>query len=360
MTETAIKWECVPDIDEIFGDISFSYQALEKGSLLVVMHGKQRDLVLKFPRVIALRYEDDCPGFDPLPSPLPTLKNGRTFPTLKIEQSDWLSQWAPIYSGSSLKDITHFALISLNDLVQIIAMPAVEAYWKDIKLPAVQLALNQEKRYEPHQFNKMNLFGADSNSKGAESPKNNTKVIDGLKQSAEQGFVTAQTDLGLRYKNGKGLPQDYKLAAEWLHKAANQNNVRAQFTLASLYEDGLGVPQNYQIAAEWYIKAADKGFAPAQNNLGVCFATGQGVDKSVVIAYALYCTALEPYINAKMNYIEIQKLMSADEITAGSQLILEMTKPGSLVEAIKQYQKKLPLFESRHLSQIFKSSINLT
>jgi hypothetical protein len=82
-----------------------------------------RTLSLRFTQVIALRYEDECPGFDPLPKELPMLKPGVTFPLLKIEESEWAKQWA-MYNN-----LVHLALISSDDLVQLVANPEVDARW---------------------------------------------------------------------------------------------------------------------------------------------------------------------------------------------------------------------------------------
>ena len=123
MTESAVTWEPVSGIDGLFGSISFAYGPDDGRSVLVTMHGA-RNLHLRFTGAIALRFEDDCPGFDPLPNPLPMLRPGVTFPLLKIEHSQWLSQWHPVHSG-----LVHFALLSLDDLVQLIAKPSVDAHW---------------------------------------------------------------------------------------------------------------------------------------------------------------------------------------------------------------------------------------
>ena len=62
-----------------------------------------------------------------------------------------------------------------------------------------------------------------------------------------------------------------------LHKAAEQGNVTAQLTLGLRYAKGEGVPQDYEEAVEWYRKAAEQGVADAQLNLGVMYGNGQGV-----------------------------------------------------------------------------------
>jgi hypothetical protein len=122
MTELATKWQPVSDIDSVFGSISYSFQ---HDTLVVRMIGT-RILVLHFSGVVAFRFEQECPGFDPLPHPLPMVAPSQTFPLLVIEGSDWLEQFHLIY-----KDRRHFALISFDHLVQLIAKPEVQAIWEE-------------------------------------------------------------------------------------------------------------------------------------------------------------------------------------------------------------------------------------
>jgi hypothetical protein len=123
MTSQAERWYPVPDVLEGFGSI-----ALQKGSadsakhLRVIMHGN-RQLSLVFSNVVAIRYEDECPGFDPIPRPLPMLKEQVTFPLLTVAHSEWRAQWI------MHRELVHYVLISSDDLVQVIASPAVEAHW---------------------------------------------------------------------------------------------------------------------------------------------------------------------------------------------------------------------------------------
>ena len=42
---------------------------------------------------------------------------------------------------------------------------------------------------------------------------------------AEQGDADAQTNLGVMYDNGQGVPQDDKTAVKWFTLAAEQGNV---------------------------------------------------------------------------------------------------------------------------------------
>ena len=47
---------------------------------------------------------------------------------------------------------------------------------------------------------------------------------------AEQGNADAQSNLGLMYESGRGVPQDYKEAIKWYRLAADQGFARAQIT----------------------------------------------------------------------------------------------------------------------------------
>lgn len=100
-----------------------------------------------------------------------------------------------------------------------------------------------------------------------------------LQRDALNGDAMAQHDLGLAYVNGRGVPQNYQIAAGWFEKAAAAGLERAQYNLAVLYENALGVPQDFKRAFELYLAAAEQGFPPAQHNVGVAYAQGRGVSR---------------------------------------------------------------------------------
>ena len=84
---------------------------------------------------------------------------------------------------------------------------------------------------------------------------------------AEQGEAKAQHNLGVMYRIGHGVPQDYKAALKWFRLAAEQGLAKAQGNLGQMYDEGKGVPRNEETAAKWYRLAADQGNIEAQNNL---------------------------------------------------------------------------------------------
>ena len=114
-------WQPVSDIDSPFGSISYRFQS---ETLLVRMVGT-RILTLDFAGVVALRFEQECPGFDFVPLPLPMLGPSQTFPLLCVDESQWLKQYTAIYGS-----LSHFALVSSDHLLQLLAKPNVLACWE--------------------------------------------------------------------------------------------------------------------------------------------------------------------------------------------------------------------------------------
>jgi TPR repeat protein len=81
---------------------------------------------------------------------------------------------------------------------------------------------------------------------------------------AEQGNAQAQSNLGLIYDRGQGVPQDYRQAMKWYRKAADKGVTQAQFNLGVMYANGQGTQRNYVIAHMWFILAATSGDEEAQ------------------------------------------------------------------------------------------------
>jgi len=126
---------------------------------------------------------------------------------------------------------------------------------------------------------------------------------------AEQGYADAQSNLGLMYRNGHGVPQDFAEALRWYRLAAEQGNYGAQFNLGLMYANGQGVPQDDAEAVRWYRLAAEQGHAAAQSNLGLMYDTGRGVPQDDAEAVRWYRLAAEQgYAAAQSNL----RLMHAD------------------------------------------------
>ena len=72
---------------------------------------------------------------------------------------------------------------------------------------------------------------------------------------AEQGYATAQFNLGVMYDFGEGVPENDAEAVKWYRLAAEQGHARAQFNLGVMYANGEGVLRSGAAAADWYYKA---------------------------------------------------------------------------------------------------------
>ena len=72
-----------------------------------------------------------------------------------------------------------------------------------------------------------------------------------LERAAERGQVRAQTQLGFMHETGRGVPQDYIMAAWWYRQAAEQGYPPAQHLLGLGYNKGHGVPLDYVEAHKW-------------------------------------------------------------------------------------------------------------
>lgn len=77
-----------------------------------------------------------------------------------------------------------------------------------------------------------------------------------VRRSAEQGAAGAQYCLGLMYRMGEDVRQDYVEAAGWYRRAAEQGSAGAQHALGSAYANGEGLPQDYVLAYMWLNLAA--------------------------------------------------------------------------------------------------------
>ena len=106
--------------------------------------------------------------------------------------------------------------------------------------------------------------------------KDYNSAVQCYRKAAEQGYASAQYNLGYCYRKGLGVTQDHTEAVKWYRKAAVQGHVKAQCQLGYCYETGQGVTKDYHLAVRWYREAAEQGYATAQYNLGLCYQYSRG------------------------------------------------------------------------------------
>ncbi len=107
-----------------------------------------------------------------------------------------------------------------------------------------------------------------------------------LVQHAKSGDAKAQFELGRAYEDGKGMPQDDTLAAEWFRKSAEQGNALAQNSLGVMYALGRGVQRDKVEAVRWYKKASRQGQAEGIYNVAISYYNGEGIGEDIVASYA--------------------------------------------------------------------------
>ena len=114
-----------------------------------------------------------------------------------------------------------------------------------------------------------------------------------FRQAADQGYSTAQINLGAMYFAGKGVKQDYAKAVELARKAADQGDIEGIGFLGAMYFAGKGVKQDYTKAVDLYKKAVEQGDATSLLLLAVMYDNGKGVDRNDVKAFELYRKAVD-------------------------------------------------------------------
>jgi len=141
---------------------------------------------------------------------------------------------------------------------------------------------------------------------------------------ADAGDATAQYNLGIMYRNGRGVPQDNATAVSWYGKAAKQGDAHAQINLGFMYERGQGVPQDNAMAVSWYRKAAEHGEANGQYNLGIMYETGRGVPQDYVQAHMWFTLAASNAHDEAINDRErVAARMTPVQIVEAQRLALE-------------------------------------
>lgn len=100
------------------------------------------------------------------------------------------------------------------------------------------------------------------------------------------------TALGYKYIQGKEVRQDYNITKQYFEKAM-WNDPLAQFYLGMMYRNGLGVAQDFSMAKSKYILACNFNIADACSALGYMYSNGMGVEKDYAKANGLNQKACE-------------------------------------------------------------------
>ena len=118
-------------------------------------------------------------------------------------------------------------------------------------------------------------------------PRNYKKAANLFSCATRQGDLEAATALAGMLRKGLGLKPDIGKAIRLYRKASKLGYHKAQVRLANLYFYGTEIEQNYEEAASLYGKAAMQGNNEAQLQLGLMFEKGLGLppdgDKAMIL-----------------------------------------------------------------------------
>jgi localization factor PodJL len=128
-------------------------------------------------------------------------------------------------------------------------------------------------------------------AEGRGVPQNLAEAADWFDRAAKQGLVPAQFRLGGFYEKGFGVKKDLDAARRLYSAAAEAGNAKAMHNLAVLYAEGIDGKPDYQNAAKWFRKAADYGLSDSQYNLGILYGRGIGMEPNLPEAYKWFSLA---------------------------------------------------------------------
>jgi localization factor PodJL len=128
-------------------------------------------------------------------------------------------------------------------------------------------------------------------AEGRNVPQNNEEAAHWLEISAKKSFVPAQFRLGTLYEKGVGVKKDLPEAISLYRAAADKGHGKAMHNLAVLYAEGGSGSPDYRTAAQWFRKAAELGVTDSQYNLAILYARGVGVEQSFTESYKWFFLA---------------------------------------------------------------------
>ena len=126
---------------------------------------------------------------------------------------------------------------------------------------------------------------------GRTVPQNTEEALRWLERAAQSGITLAHFRIGGLYEKGLGVKKDLIVARRHYIAAADKGNAKAMHNLAVIYAEGIDGKPDYKTAGQWFRRAAEHGVADSQYNLGILFARGIGVDQNLAESYKWFSLA---------------------------------------------------------------------
>ena len=110
--------------------------------------------------------------------------------------------------------------------------------------------------------------------------KDTTLAVAWLERAADNGFLEANHNLGMLYKDAPcGHGQDFAKAFGYYKRGADAGSVMCMYDAGYMLYKGLGCQQDYAKAAEMFQSGADKDHSPCLYMLGLCYRNGYGTEQ---------------------------------------------------------------------------------
>ena len=118
--------------------------------------------------------------------------------------------------------------------------------------------------------------------------------------------------------------KDYATALREWKPLAEQGHAVAQTNLGVMFQQGLGVPQDFELAVVLYKLAAEQGYGAAQNKLGFMYGIGKGLKRDRLRVHMwLSLAASNGEASGKPVVDLMEKSMTAAEILNAQDLARE-------------------------------------
>lgn len=138
------------------------------------------------------------------------------------------------------------------------------------------------------------------------------KGVDLIRKCADKGDADALYILGCLYRQGDGLPRNYKRAIQSLERSFDRGNNAAAFILGTMYYSGQGCDKSPEKAADIWSKAAAKGELRCAYNLSMLYERGIGVKQDIHRALGLLRACAKSGFDPAVKRLEEMKV-STDE-----------------------------------------------
>jgi localization factor PodJL len=163
-------------------------------------------------------------------------------------------------------------------------------------------------------------------AEGKGVPQNLDEAAKWFDRAGQAGIIPATFRLGTFYEKGLGVKKDTDLARRYYTRAAERGNAKAMHNLAVLDADGGGKGANYKSASQWFRKAADRGVADSQFNLGILYARGIGVEQNLAESFKWFSlAAAQGDGDAAQKRDDIAKRLDAQSLAAAKLAIQTFT-----------------------------------